>query len=58
MEKNHAEWKGSTIEDLIALPEAEYRFMLKRIERERLARQGFVFIDEDHPASPCASCEG
>ena len=56
MEKDQADWKG-TIEDLLCLPEAEYLFMMERIKRERLERQGFVFIDEDHPASPCASCE-
>ena len=57
MEKNQADWKG-TIEDLIALPEPEFNFMMERIRRAHLEAKGYRFLDEEHPASPCASCEG
>ena len=56
MENQADLWKG-TIEDLLCLPEAEYLFMLEKIKRERLQRQGFVFQDPHNPAT-CESCEG
>jgi hypothetical protein len=53
----HADlWKG-TIEELLALPEPEFNFMLERIRRAHLEGKGYRYLDEEHPAG-CPTCEG
>ncbi len=56
-EKRADLWKG-TIEELIALPEPEFNHVMERIRRAHLEGRGYRYLDENNPASPCASCEG
>lgn len=49
--------KTGRIQDLIALPGADFNLAMSIIRRKHFEAQGFKYIDPDNPAT-CESCEG